>query len=244
MRAGGAADPIRMRAEELAFVQGMADTRAALDEWNADAWPLLRGWLRASVGVAFALLAAVWLVAHSVTPDPTPLRMPGLGARSTLGDVGSLLLRNCLVLALHAMACVAGFMAGSSLPQIAGARSGVSRTVHEKAARFAILFVVAATCFSLGSQAYVLGSNTATVASHLHTSPLLLIVGLAPHAVPELTALFLPLAAWVIASRRGEWHKLLAATFVTVALALPTLLVSALVEVYVSPHLIHALAGP
>jgi uncharacterized membrane protein SpoIIM required for sporulation len=73
-------------------------------------------------------------------------------------------------------------------------------------------------------------------------SPLLLILGLAPHAVPELTALFLPLAAWVIASRRGEWHKLLAATFVTVALALPVLFLSALVEVYVSPHLIAALA--
>ncbi len=64
---------------------------------------------------------------------------------------------------------------------------------------------------------------------------------LLPHALIELTALFLPLAAWIIASRRGEWNQLLAATVVTVALALPMLLVSALLEVYVSPAVLHAL---
>ena len=45
-----------------------------------------------------------------------------------------------------------------------------------------------------------------------------------PHALIELTAVFLPLAAWLIASRRDEWGDLLAATFVTVAIALPMLL--------------------
>ena len=44
-----------------------------------------------------------------------------------------------------------------------------------------------------------------------------------PHAIPELIALFLPLAAWIIASRRGEWDQLLAATVVTVAIAVPVL---------------------
>ena len=63
-----------------------------------------------------------------------------------------------------------------------------------------------------------------------------------PHALPELIALFLPLAAWIIASRRGEWDQLLAATFVTVAIAVPILVVAAFVEVYVSPHLFAALA--
>jgi uncharacterized membrane protein SpoIIM required for sporulation len=62
-----------------------------------------------------------------------------------------------------------------------------------------------------------------------------------PHAVPELVALFLPLAAWIIASRRGEWDQLLAATLVTVALAIPVLVASAFVEVYISPHLFTAL---
>ncbi len=71
----------------------------------------------------------------------------------------------------------------------------------------------------------------------------MLLLGLLPHAVPELMALFLPLAAWIIASRRGDWNKLLAATFVTVALAVPVLVMSALWEVYLAPHVLHALIG-
>ena len=47
----------------------------------------------------------------------------------------------------------------------------------------------------------------------------------------------------VARSRRGEWEQLLAATLVTVALAVPVLVVSAFVEVYVSPHLFSALTG-
>ena len=41
-----------------------------------------------------------------------------------------------------------------------------------------------------------------------------LILTVLPHALLELTAVFLPLAAWLIASRRDEWEELLAATFV------------------------------
>jgi hypothetical protein len=59
--------------------------------------------------------------------------------------------------------------------------------------------------------------------------------------VLELTALFLPLAAWTLASRVGRWHELLAATFVTVGVAAPVVVAAALVEVYVSPHLLAAL---
>jgi uncharacterized membrane protein SpoIIM required for sporulation len=116
------------------------------------------------------------------------------------------------------------------------------RRVHDHAGPLAIGFVVCATTFSLATQAFVLGSSASTLAAQLHISPGLLILGLTPHAVPELTALFLPLAAWIIASRRDDWQELLAATFVTVAIAVPVLVVSAFVEVYVSPHLLLALA--
>src|SRR2546430_2414487 len=67
--------------------------------------------------------------------------------------------------------------------------------------------------------------------------------GLPPHAFPELVALFLPLAAWIIASRRDQWNQLLAATFVTAGIAIPVLVASSVVEVYVTPHLLRALAG-
>jgi hypothetical protein len=79
------------------------------------------------------------------------------------------------------------------------------------------------------------------VAAFLRVSPGLLLVGVLPHALPELVALFLPLAAWIIASRTAKWDELLAATFVTVAVALPVLLAAAFVEVFLSPHLFAAL---
>src|SRR4051812_46203218 len=232
-----------MNAEQLVVAQGMADTRAALRRWRGRPWAVLGRWIAGSAATCAALLLSVLLVARVVTPDPTPLAMPIAGAAAHPVDCLAIFGRNLLVLALHAMACVAGFMAGSSMPQLAAEKSGIDRAVHEHAGRFAILFVIAATLFSLSTQAYVLGNVTATLSAQHDIAPALLIVGLLPHALPELMALFLPLAAWTIASRRGEWNQLLAATFATTALALPTLVVTAIVEVFASPRILLALMG-
>ena len=78
----------------------------------------------------------------------------------------------------------------------------------------------------------------ATASAQLELSNAHLLLLLVPHAMLELTALFLPLAAWLVASRRGDWDQLLAATFVTVAAAVPALLVAVSMEVYVFPELI------
>ena len=237
------ADSRRVNVNELVLVQGMSDTRATLADWNRSPWPVFRTWLFWSLMTALGLLVATWVVAKMSTPDPTPLVIPGLDRDPTWGDAGHVLFRTSLVLALHSMACVAGFMAGSTLPQQAAMRNGFSRWIHEKAGKFAIGFVVCATTFSLCTQAYVLGHTASTIAYHMGMSPGRLLVALMPHAIPELTALFLPLAAWVVASRRGDWHKLLAATVVTTAIAAPVLVIACLIEVYVSPHVIQALAG-
>jgi hypothetical protein len=229
--------------ERLVLVRGISDTRATLARWNENPWPVLRAWVAWSVVTAVALLGAVYVIARLSPPDPTRLALPGVNAEVTAADFGHTLLRNGLVLALHAMACVAGFIAGSSVPQLAAERSGMSRAMHERAGKFAIGFVVCATAFSLSTQAYSLGGAASTLSAELRMSPAALLLGLLPHALPELTALFLPLAAWVIASRRGQWEELLAATVVTVAVAVPVLIVSAFVELYLSPRLIVALAG-
>jgi hypothetical protein len=225
-------------APELVLVQGLRDTRGTLERWKARPSAILGPWFAGAAAVCAGLLVAVAIVAHFATPDPSGILQPGLTRPATLGDVGDVLFRNSLVLALHAMACVAGFIAGSSLPLEAERYSGLWRKVHDKAGPLAIAFVVAATCFSLCTQAYILGHSASTLAAHGRMSPLLLIVGLLPHAVPELIGLFLPLAAWTISSRRGQWHELLAATFATVGLAVPLVVSAAFVEVYVSPHLI------
>lgn len=223
------------------MAQGWADTRAALREWNGRPMTVLAPWTLASFAVVGLLLAATWVVATQTKPDPSGLLLPGINEPATLGNYFAILYRNSLVLALHAMACVAGFMAGSSLPQVAEGYSGIWRRVHDLAGPLAIGFVIGATLFSLGTQAYVIGGVASTAAAQLHTSPAILLLGLMPHAIPELFALFLPLAAWTVASRKGRWDELLAATFVTVGLSVPILLAAAAIEVWVSPHVMLAL---
>jgi hypothetical protein len=193
---------------------------------------------------ASLLLLAIWAVALAtpasvgfVVPRHPPFVVGGTR------DLVRILSHNVLVLALHAMACVAGFIAGSSLPLQAGQHTGLVRLIHERGRRAAMVFVVGATGFSLSWQSYALGRGVSHVAHTLHVSPGRLLLGLLPHALPELVALFLPLAAWIVASRRGEWDHLLAATIVTVALAMPVLIVTALWEVYAAPHLLSAMLG-
>jgi hypothetical protein len=229
-------------ANEHVFSHGMRDTRETFAAWNGQPWAVLRGWLALSLAIALALLGAVWVVSGLLTPDVSPIHLPGLTEPSNPGDLAPILWRNSLVLALHATACVAGFIAGASMPIAAGQRSGVSRWVHVKAGQFAILFVCAVTLFSLCTQALYLGFQGATIASQLQISRAVLVLSVLPHAIPELTALFLPLAAWLIASRRGEWNQLLAATLITVVLAVPTLVAAATIEVYVWPHVLRAVS--
>jgi hypothetical protein len=232
-----------MDASAYAFTHGVRRTRETLDRWQARPLPVVGRWLAGSAATAVGMLAAVLVVAtvdrhvtYGLTLEPPFVTGGG-------SDVLSLLEHNGLVLALHAMACVAGFIAGSSLPLQAGAHSGVTRWVHEHGGRIAITFVVAATTFSLSAQTWVLGHELAGVCGFLRVSPALVLLAVLPHALIELTALFLPLAAWIIASRRGEWEQLLAATFVTLAIAIPMLIAAAVIEVYVSPHLFAALTG-
>jgi hypothetical protein len=228
---------------DLVLVQGMQDTKLALRRWNADPLATVGPWLWLAFLIACGLLGCVYVVAKLTTPDPTLYLIPGYNESATFGDYLAVLYRNSLVLALHAMACVAGFMAGSSLPLAAAHRSGLSRWVHEKAGPLAIAFVVCATLFSLCTQAYVIGGTAASIAVQLDTTPGLLLLALAPHALPELIALFLPLAAWIVASRNDDWQDLLAATVVTLAIAVPVLLASAAVEIWVSPHVLAAIAS-
>ena len=232
-----------MQTSDLVLVRGLAATRATLELWNERPGPVIARWVAGALAIAAVLLVAVWVVAVRTLPDWGAGTFLSRGDDPSIAQVAHVLYRNGLVLALHAMACVAGFIAGSSMPAEARLRSGAWRWVHEKAGPLAIAFVIGATTFSLVTQAFVLGGGAASLAAQLDIGPGLLLLGLLPHALPELVALFLPLAAWMIASRQRDWHELLAATIVTVMLAVPVLVAAAFVEVYVSPGLLRWLAG-
>ena len=207
----------RMDANQLALVQGMRDTRATLVRWNAAPWSVAAAWLLGAAAIAAGLLAAVLVDRLVATPDADadpaarPERAADLGA---VGPRARTATRSC-------WRCTRWPASPASSPARSRAAPGPApHRLHEEAARpagpLAIAFVVCATSFSLATQAYVLGNAASTLAAQGHMPVALLLVGILPHAIPELIALFLPLAAWIIASRRGEWHELLAATFVTV----------------------------
>jgi hypothetical protein len=231
-----------VKAEELALVQSWADTQRTLVRWRRAPVRVLVPWALGALAVTGVLLAAVLVIASIAEPDPTGAAFPGVSYPASGHDFAFVLYRNGLVLALHALACVAGFMAGSSLPTVATGYSGVWRKIHDRAGPLAIGFVIAATLFSLSTQAYALGIGAANLSGELGVSPPVLMLGLLPHALPELTALFLPLAAWTLAAHRKAWHELLAATVVTVAIAVPILVVAAAVETWVSPDLLAILS--
>jgi hypothetical protein len=225
-------------AQDYVLAQGMRETRGALERWLAAPGPVLGGWFAGAMLVALGLLGATWLVATQATRDTTFVWLAGLTSAVDVQDYARIVGANLIVLALHATACVAGFIAGNSMPVAASRMSGVRRFVHEKAGQLAIWWVVAVITFSLLTQAYALGLDASNLAAGLEIDPSVLILTVLPHALPELVAIFLPLAAWLIASRRDEWGDLLAATFVTVAIAVPMLLASALIELYVWPELL------
>jgi hypothetical protein len=232
-----------MDPSQYAFVHGVRTTRATLRDWNRRPFPVVGSWVAGALAAAILLLLAVLVIAGvSAGNGPAYVHQPPFQT-GDLKDVARILGHNLLVLALHAMACVAGFIAGASLPIQAEHKSGLSRAIHQRGGRLAIVFVVCATLFSLTVQAVVIGDEAARVARVLNVSPALLLLGTLPHALPELTALFLPLAAWIIASRREQWDQLLAATVVTVSISLPVLVVCAFWEVYAAPHVLHAVLG-
>ncbi len=229
--------------ERLALVQGMRDTRATLNRWQAEPARVLGPWLLGALAIAVTLLLAVWGIATAVKPDISITLLPGFNEPVDAGSVGRILFRNSLVLALHGFACIAGFIAGSSLPLQAEYHTGLWKKIHDKAGPLAIAFVGAATLFSLLTQAWALGRTASDLALQLDVSTGVLMLTLLPHALLELVALFVPLAAWLIASRRDAWHELLAATFATVAMAIPALLVAALIEVTVWPDLLRLVSS-
>ena len=148
-----------MKVDELALVGGWPHTVATLRRWNASPWSLLGVWALGSLGVTLLLLGATWLVASFRVPDPSVLHIyPGLSRPTTMHDFFFVLGRNGTVLALHALACVAGFIAG-------WAPAGQPRSrLQARAGRAAIVFVTAATIFSLLTQADALGTMTADLA--------------------------------------------------------------------------------
>ncbi|MGB0872542.1 MAG: stage II sporulation protein M [Solirubrobacterales bacterium] len=227
-------DAKQANANQELFDATMRETRETLAEWGEEPSRIIGKWALLSFVIASAMLVGVYVVSTIATPQFTTA-IPNILGEPHLRDVVRVFFRNMLVLALHAFVCVAGFMAMRALPEQVKYKSGIDRWVHEHASPFAMVFVSAATAFSIVTQIWILGHGVADIAYTLRLSNWELMLTVLPHALLELTAVFLPLAAFLLASRSHDWHKLLAATIVTVSVAVPTIIVAAFMEAYLWP---------
>lgn len=219
------------------------ESRDALLEWRSNGGRIIWAWLLIASLIAGFMLASV--LAISVIRPPT-----GIDARPYLldarrwSDVSFTLYRNLQVLALHGFICLAGYMARRTLPVQIQFKQGIDRWIHEYLGRWTMIIVVLATAYSITSQIWIIGLHLGNIAVAIDLPQSLLLLSLAPHAMIELTAVFLPMAALLMASRRGEWNTLLAATLLTALIALPMLSLAALIEVFVWPGVLRSLIAP
>lgn len=222
--------------EELAMEAGLDDVRSAWARWNDDLPGVVRDWVVPSLLIGLALLLATWLVSRTVEPSGMP--NPTFSEPPSFEHARYIFLRNVTVLALHAMICGLGYLALRSMPLLAEAYTGWRRTVHRAAGVVAIVFFAVVTIGSFTLQAWSLGNAAPDIALAygLTTGELLLRVSV--HAVPELAAIFLPCGAWLTLVLRRRWEDLFAASLLATAVALPILVICAIIETWVAPRLL------
>jgi hypothetical protein len=205
---------------------GPAWTRALFAAWAERPLPVLAPWAAGSLAIGAALLLSALAVA--LIAGPSEAYVP-VFADSSAGaaDVGRILLRNTAVLALQVLVCVGAFIC--------------TRPGEQQRSRMTGLAMIAGlSAWSFASQAWRLGHDLASAAHTLGLGPADLLARLCVHAVPELTALFLPLAACLSLARRGRSDDLAAAALLTAVVGLPVVACAAAVEVYLTPYVIPA----
>jgi hypothetical protein len=211
----------------------VADTRAALSSWLRRPSQLLP-WVGLSAIVSAILLLGTYIVAIATPADPSGGALIAADPSARWVDFGFVLGRNFTVLLLHLLVCFATYLVRRSIPIQAGELSGVQGWVHRHAQRPALLVVIALTVFSIVQQALNLGHGLASVAAQGQYAEAGILVRLLPHAVPELVAVFLPLAAVVWLEAQDRNRDLLAAVAACTVVAVPVIVVSAWIEVAVA----------
>jgi len=102
----------------------------------------------------------------------------------------------------------------------------------------ALAYAFTATLASVAIQTTGLGFVLADISAYSGLSPLELGLLLLPHAPLELTAVFLPLAVFLIQAKRKQLHPLNIYSWQSLLLALPLIMIAALIEITVTPMLV------
>lgn len=218
--------------QRIALEVGTKETFSTLKEWLAARAQVARPWVVVSFCIALTMYLGALTVA-TFMPQADRVFVPmfihsGNGVDDALWVLG----KNCLVLLLHVLVCVAAYLARRAVPLQAQYTSGVNKWIHEHAGGAAMAAVAGFTTYSLLWQTWMLGNDLRAGANTLDLSPLDLLARSAVHGLPELTAVFLPLAACLLLGRKKQWNQMMAASILCTIIALPILVISAGIEVW------------
>ncbi|HEX4109759.1 MAG TPA: hypothetical protein VHX88_16605, partial [Solirubrobacteraceae bacterium] len=216
------------------FDHHVGHTRDALREWRAGRFRVVLPWLSLSLIVAVAILALVLAFSVDVRPDYAGGGVPRVG---DLADALRTWASNLCVLLLHLLIGVATFACLRTLPMQAEHRFGWDRFIHRQLARPTLVGVAGAAAYSMYHLSHTIGARLAAVSRELHRSPGSVLAALLPHAIPELTAVFLPLGATIIVARRNP-DRLIAALAVCALVGAVLLAGAAACETWLSPRLL------
>jgi hypothetical protein len=208
-----------MEARPVALPSGAAWTRTLFSVWAQRPLPTLVPWAFGSLAIGLALLGAALTIATLAGPSEfyTPVFAdPSAG----VNDVARIVMRNTTVLLLQVLVCFGFYVA------------------HARGRRDALWIIGALSAYSMLSQAWRLGHDLASAAASLGLSPAALTLRLSLHAVPELTAVFLPLAACIALMRRGRHENLAAAAALTGIVAFPVVVLAATCEVFLTRYVV------
>ena len=184
-------------------------------------------WVAGSFLIGALLLAGALVVATLSVPGVDPYTPVFADPAAGVADALRIFARNSLVLAMYSLVCVAIYVATRPAPLRAS-------RVQERAGPLAVLVICGLVAYSLLSQVWVLGHQLASAAHTLGYSDAGLLIRLCVHAAPELTSVFLPLAACIRLMRGARDDDLAAAGLLCFSLALPFVATCAVIETFVT----------
>jgi len=187
----------------------------------------------ASLGIALLMFLGAWVISV-VVPQTHDEYFPIFSHGGDFHDMMWILIRNLMVLLMHLLVCIAAYLSRRAVPMQAKHFKGVNRWVHEHAGSFAMAIVAGLTAYSLCFQAWELGLSLHDAAATMNMSSSSLLIRAALHGIPELTAIFLPLAACLILGHEKRWNELAAVSIFTAIISVPMLIAAAAVETYVT----------
>lgn len=151
--------------------------------------------------------------------------------------------KNFLVLGIHFGACLIGAIIGRSQRDAKIPKEertpGKSywNDLPDWIIKLTLIYAWIVTLSSIYLQAEKSGEIIADLAAYLNASPILVVVAFFPHALLELSAVFLPLGLFLLEARLQKLHHIGWWSIQSLLLAIPLVLFAATIEILFTPHL-------